>query len=143
MEILTFKSSDPISIVQDILIGFRPNLDLNTLQDEVQEMMTGGYRLIYIIDDITAEVAGFAGYRYLQTLKSGKMIYIDDLFTLAKYRGKGYAGALLGYIHQEAEQTGMKTVHLDSGFSRHDAHRLYLNKGYVIECLHFSRSFVL
>jgi hypothetical protein len=29
-------------------------------------------------------------------------------------------------------------VHLDTGFSRHDAHRLYLNKGFKLSCHHMS-----
>ncbi|MGY0035897.1 GNAT family N-acetyltransferase [Pedobacter sp. NJ-S-72] len=103
----------------------------------MSEMIEDGFHLIYIIDN--GEIAGFAGYRYIHKLLAGKTIYIDDLFTLPQYRGKGYAGALLNYIHKEAEATGMNKVELDSGPTRNDAHRLYLNSKYNISSMHFSR----
>jgi GNAT superfamily N-acetyltransferase len=65
---------------------------------------------------------------------------VDDLCTLPEFRGKGYAGALLDYIHQLAKETGKTCVVLDSGFQLHPAHRLYLNKGYVLSAHHFRKS---
>nr|WP_260171819.1 GNAT family N-acetyltransferase [Pedobacter cryoconitis] len=116
---------------------FRTNLSIDTYQQVLSEMIEDGFHLIYITDN--GEVAGFAGYRYIQKLFTGKTIYIDDLFTLPQYRGKGYAAALLDYIHEEAKATGMNKVELDSGPTRNDAHRLYLNHRYIISSMHFSR----
>ena len=75
----------------------------------------------------------------MQMLYSGEIIYIDDLSTLPEYRGKGYAGTLLDYLHKLAAENGKRAVHLDSGYHRNDAHRLYLNKGYKIASHHFAK----
>lgn len=137
MEILILKPTDDLSVFWNVLSTFRTNLVFETYQQQVLEMMEDGFHLIYIQDN--GEIAGFAGYRYMHKLISGKTIYIDDLFTLPQYRGKGYAAALLQYIHKEAEVTGMNKVELDSGPTRNDAHRLYLNHRYIISSMHFSR----
>ncbi len=81
-------------------------------------------------------------YRELTFLFSGKTIYIDDLTTLPAGRGKGYAGALLDFVIDQARQRGFDTVSLDSGHgeNRADAHRLYLNKRFRISSHHFSLS---
>ncbi|KIO77008.1 hypothetical protein TH53_11600 [Pedobacter lusitanus] len=137
MEILRLKPTDDLSAFWTILSTFRTNLSNETYKEVVSEMMEDGFHLIYILDNL--EIAAFAGYRYVQKLFTGKTIYIDDLFTLPTYRGKGYAASLLKYIHEEAEATGMNKVELDSGPTRNDAHRLYLNSGYIISSMHFSR----
>ncbi|MBS1936158.1 MAG: GNAT family N-acetyltransferase, partial [Bacteroidetes bacterium] len=80
------------------------------------------------------------GFRYLQFLYNGKHIYIDDLATLPSSRGKGYAGELLDYVINLAKEKGYKCVTLDSGYQRFDAHRLYLNKGFTLNCHHFSKN---
>ncbi|QNK64386.1 GNAT family N-acetyltransferase [Pedobacter sp. PAMC26386] len=137
MEILILKPTDDLSKLWNVLSAFRTNLVIDTYQQELSEMIEDGFHLIYISDNKV--IAGFAGYRYVHKLFTGKTIYIDDLFTLPQYRGKGYAAALLDYIHKEAEATGMNKVELDSGPTRNDAHRLYLNNRYIISSMHFSR----
>lgn len=79
-------------------------------------------------------------FRKLTLLFSGKTIYIDDLTTLPSARGKGYAGALLDFVIDQARQLGCQTVSLDSGHgpNRADAHRLYMNKRFRISSHHFS-----
>jgi hypothetical protein len=39
-----------------------------------------------------------------------------------------------------AKEKGLKTVALDSGYQRLDAHRLYLNKGFTLNAHHFSKN---
>ena len=80
-----------------------------------------------------------AGYRYQQYLYIGKHYYIDDLVTLESARGGGYAGALLDFIVAQAKEKGYNAVTLDSGHHRSTAHRLYLNKGFVISAHHFEK----
>jgi predicted GNAT family acetyltransferase len=60
--------------------------------------------MIYIKEDEIP--VAFAGFRNMHMLHSGKIIYIDDLSTLPQYRGKGYAGKLLDYLHNLAVETG-------------------------------------
>ena len=101
-------------------------------------MLTEGYTLAFIEEEGKAVAA--VGFRYLQFLYNGKHMYIDDLSTLPAYRGNGYAGKLLDFVVSTAKEKGYKAVTLDSGYQRFDAHRLYLNKGFTLNCHHFSKT---
>ena len=103
--------------------------------DLLPKMQEENYFLIYIEEN--NEAVSACGFRYLTTLFNGRYIYIDDLTTLPEGRGKGYAGKLFDFVIEKAKTEGLKAVHLDSGHHRHDAHRLYLNKGMKIVYHHF------
>ena len=129
------QSSDEIESCWEVVHALRPHLQKEMFLKEVTEMMTEGYQMICIKEDEIP--VAFAGFRNMHMLHSGKIIYIDDLSTLPQYRGRGYAGQLLDYLHNLAVETGKMAVHLDSGYHRNDAHRLYLNKGYKLGSHHF------
>ena len=118
--------------------ALRPHLIKEFFVPTVQEMILEGYTLAFIEED--AKAAAAVGFRYLQFLYNGKHFYIDDLSTLLEYRGKGYAGKLLDFVIEKAKANGYKTVALDSGYQRFDAHRLCLNKGFTLNCHHFSKT---
>lgn len=132
------NSSEEILKCWDVLLALRPHLIKESFVSTIQQMFTEGYQLAFIEADGLSVAA--VGYRYLQYLYNGKHIYIDDLSTLAEHRGKGYAAALLDFVEAQAKQQGYKAVTLDSGYTRNDAHRLYLNKGYTLVAHHFSKS---
>ena len=96
-----------------------------------------GYRLVASFADGTIVAAG--GFRRLNTLAWGDVLYIDDLVTLESHRGRGHAHRLLEWILAEARRLGCGQIHLDSAPHRHAAHRLYLNEGFHISTFHFSR----
>ncbi len=99
-----------------------------------------GYRLAAAVEDDGA-VSAVAGFRVLDTLAHGRVLYVDDLSTLPAARRRGHARALLDWCAQEAARLGCDGLHLDSavGPARLDAHRLYLNAGLRISSHHFSR----
>ena len=123
------------------LLTLRPHLT----EEKALEMLTeqrANDRLSVAFIDLGTDVPapGVITYREMTMLFSGKTIYIDDLSTLPDARGKGYAGALLDFVIEQARQLGFDTVSLDSGHgeNRSDAHRLYLNKRFRISSHHFS-----
>lgn len=129
------QSEKEIASCWDVVSTLRPHLVKEHFVQQIKEMQEEGYQLLYLPEK--DKVAAFAGYRNLHSLYHGKFIYVDDLCTLPEFRGKGYAGALLDYIHLLARDTDKSAVVLDSGFTLHDAHRLYLNKGYKLSAHHF------
>jgi GNAT superfamily N-acetyltransferase len=137
MEIKIAKSDEDILKCRNVLFELRPHLDKNSFLPTIKEMFTEGYRLAFIEENNEAVAA--IGFRYMQYLYNGKHFYIDDLVTLPSHRGKSYAGKLLDYVIEKAKQEGFKTVTLDSGYQRFNAHRLYLNKGFTLNCHHFSK----
>lgn len=113
----------------------RPHLsDEKDFVIRVKNQQKSGFTLKFI-KEANAAVA-CAGYRVLETLAWGKIIYIDDLITRESGRGKGYAKLLLQYIEEQAKQFGCNEIHLDTGYKRHDAHRLYLKHGFKFICHH-------
>lgn len=102
---------------------------------QVQRQMQQGYKLIFIEQEVVRAVSG---YRYLEFLAWGKVLYIDDLVTDSSNRKNGYASTLVDFLFSEAKKEQCDQVHLDSGPLRHDAHRLYLSLGFKITGHHFS-----
>lgn len=116
----------------------RPHLDETSFAELVKEMMREGYRMAFIEGE-NGYAESVIGFRYLQFLFNGKHFYIDDLSTLPEARGKGHGGKLIDFVCDLAREKGYQYVTLDSGHHRHDAHRLYLNKGFTIASHHFSK----
>jgi GNAT superfamily N-acetyltransferase len=139
MKLINIASAEEAAPGFELMLEFRPNLEREDLKEKLNQMLAEGYKLVYCVDETDDKIAGFIGFRHLHMLLNGRIVYIDDLFVLSQYRGRGYAGALLDHVHQQAEKEGLDAVHLDSGPTRTDAHRLYLNKGYTIRCMHFAR----
>lgn len=141
MNFITAKTSQQVAFCKDVLFAFRTNLEEDTYIDKVIKMIEDErFHLVYIPTDDQSKAAAFIGYRVMHTLRTGWMIYIDDLYTDPVYRGRGYAGALLDYVDCQADAGAIPSVHLDSGYMLHDAHRLYLNKNYVLACNHFAKN---
>lgn len=103
---------------------------------QVLRQQVEGYRLVCLQED--GVVKALAGFRFLEFLAWGKVLYIDDLITDVQAREKGSGGKLLKWVIDEAKRVGCHQVHLDSGPQRHDAHRLYMNHGFKIIGYHFS-----
>lgn len=100
-----------------------------------------GYRLTGAFEDARTDAAAVAGYRVMETLAYGRILYLDDLSTLPDARGKGHARALLDWLDAEAVRLGCVALHLDSGVgpARFTAHRQYLKHGMNITAHHFAR----
>lgn len=130
-----------VEFCKDAILEFRPEVAPETVVDQVFKMITEeGYELAFLPNADNTRAGAFIGYRKLNMLRTGPIIYVDDLFTFAECRKQGFAGALLDYVTRQATEEGMKSVHLDSGYTLHPAHRLYLNKGYYLACNHFAKA---
>jgi len=146
MDIRTAKTPEEILLCWEVMHELRPHLVREEFLPLVTEMIREGYVLAYIPEADPdggapgGRAAAAVGFRYLRFLLHGEHIYIDDLSTLPEHRGKGYAGALLDHVFSLAAEKGLKVVTLDSGPARHDAHRLYLNRGFSLSSYHFVRA---
>ena len=132
------ETDDEIRRCFPALKVLRPHLNEATFLPQVRRQQQAGYCLVGI-NGSQGGAAAVAGYRQLEFLAWGRVLYIDDLITLPEARGQGHGGRLLGWLVARAVDLGCDEVHLDSGYQRYDAHRLYLNKGFDLACHHFSR----
>jgi GNAT superfamily N-acetyltransferase len=107
--------------------------------DEVQR--PAGYRLVGVFEPPSQEAAAVAGFRLLDNLHVGRFLYVDDLSTAPDARRRGHGRRLLDWLAEEARRLDCRQLQLDSGvgLDRADAHRLYLNAGFVISSHHFAK----
>jgi GNAT superfamily N-acetyltransferase len=102
------------------------------------ELRPGGYRLVGVFEDPEEDATAAAGFRVGRSLAWGRYLYVDDLVSLPRVRGRGHGRALLDWLRDRAREEGCGQVHLDSGTARHGAHRFYLAAGMVIPAFHFT-----
>ena len=122
-----------------VFAHLRPHLDLATFVARVRAQRAEGYKIIFIEKE--GKIVSAAGYRVLLFLAWGRVLYIDDLITHPESKRTGFGGALLDWLIEEGRRLECDEVHLDTGYQRHDAHRLYLNKGFKMVCHHMSIDF--
>ena len=103
--------------------------------ERVQRQDKQGYFLAFVESD--DEIRAVAGYRFLDTLFSGKKLYVDDLVTRERDRSRGFGGKLLDWLVEQAREQGCKILDLDSGVQRFEAHRFYFSKRMSISSYHF------
>jgi GNAT superfamily N-acetyltransferase len=101
----------------------------------VRELMTDGYRLAYLRDEI--QVVCVAGFKISKNLFFGKHLYAEDLSTLESERSKDYGKQMMAWLRNLAAAEGCNAIHLDSGVQRHRAHKFYLNRNMNIASYHF------
>jgi GNAT superfamily N-acetyltransferase len=101
----------------------------------VQGQQSQGYLLAFV--QAEGEVRAVAGYRYLESLFSGKFLYVDDLVTLPADRSRGFGGKLLDWLIEQAQANHCENLELDSGVQRFDAHRFYFLNRMSISSYHF------
>ena len=136
-EILFAKTDAEIAACFPTFKFLRPHLVEAEFVPRVRKQQTQGYAILYIAEQV-GDVAACAGFRFIDMLYSGRQLYIDDLITRPTSRQSGYAGQLLDWLIAHARETHCDQVHLDSGYQRNDAHRLYLNKKFLLASHHFS-----
>jgi GNAT superfamily N-acetyltransferase len=133
-------ATEQIQSCYRVMRQLRPHLtDEQAFVLQVQRQFTQGYLMAYAQEG--EQVRAVAGYRMLEFLAWGKVLYIDDLVTGEDARRNGYGGKLLQWVIGQGRNAKCDQIHLDSGPLRHDAHRLYLNHGFKIIGHHFALNF--
>jgi GNAT superfamily N-acetyltransferase len=112
----------------------RPHLEQGGFLAQVRRQQKECYQILALKHD--GVIKSVAGFRLAEFLAWGKVLYIDDLATLPGETSQGFAGALLDWLIAYAKAKGCQGVHLDTGYARHAAHRLYLRKGLQLNCHH-------
>ena len=117
-----------------VLHALRPHLVQHEFLSRIRRQQQQGYRLLALSHE--GRVKSLAGFRLTEFLAWGKVLYIDDFATLEAERGRGYGSAVLDWLIDHAREQRCTAVHLDTGYARHAAHRVYLRKGFQPSCHH-------
>jgi len=136
-KIFLVKTDEDIGACFDAFKVLRPHIkSREEFVSQVHRQQTQSYEIVAVKTDNKVESA--AGFRFSEFLAWGKILYLDDLTTLPESRGNGYGVMLMDWLIDHAKSKGCQALHLDTGYSRHAAHRLYLKKGLEIKSHHLS-----
>jgi GNAT superfamily N-acetyltransferase len=124
-----------------VMVQLRSHLTLEEFCARVQRQCQQGYQIAYVHgQNDFANVKAVAGFRLMEMLSHGSILYVDDLVTAEGDRSQGYGAALLDWLAEYALAQGCEALHLDSGVQRSHAHRFYFRQGLTISAFHFQRS---
>lgn len=117
-------------------------LRLHLKEEEYLEVMRrlqrSGYRVAFA--DEEGEVRCVAGFRVTEFLAYGRFLYVDDLVTVEDVRSEGHGRRMLNWLVGVAREQGCKSLHLDPGVQRHEAHGFYSREKMNIFAYHFARA---
>lgn len=136
IEIACAETDAQIQACFPVFQALRPHLAAAEFLPRVRCQQAQSYRILALWHQ--GQVKSVAGFRVGDFLAWGRVLYIDDLATLPGHTRQGFAGALLDWLFAHARARGCQAVHLDSGYARHAAHRLYLHKGMRMVSHHFA-----
>lgn len=130
------ESDEQILSTSEVMRQLRPHIEARDYLSIVRRMMASdGYRLAAVRD--AGVVRAVAGYRFMEMLYCGRILYVDDLITDERGRSRGYGNCLLNWLKEEARSRNCGELHLDSGVHRGQAHRFYFREEMVINAFHF------
>jgi GNAT superfamily N-acetyltransferase len=130
------ETDEHIAATYDVMRQLRPHLSREEYVPLVRGLMASdGFRLAALADE--GQVRAVAGYRYMNMLYCGRILYLDDLVSDEHARSRGYGKRLLDWLKDEARREGCTELQLISKTIREQAHRFYFREGFGIECFHF------
>jgi GNAT superfamily N-acetyltransferase len=138
-EIFIANSDQEINGCFSAFKELRPQLLLEGFVPQVRRQQLQGYQILAFRHEGLIKSA--AGFRISEFLAWGKILYIDDLTTLVSARSNGFADQLMDWLINHAREQQCKGLHLDTGYARHNAHRLYLRKKLLLTSHHMSLEF--
>lgn len=121
-----------------VLRELRPHLTSAALAEVYAEGHPQGLRFLAAYSD--DRCVGVAGWRLVATTAQLRKLYVDDLVTTSSERSRGVGAQLLAELSRRAVTAGCRTLELDSGVQRADAHRFSMREGLTISSFHFRRA---
>lgn len=119
-----------------LFVILRPHLTPEEFQRRLEVQAAEGYSVVYMEQDGAIAVA--SGCRVMSFMAWGRVFYVDDLVSDPDKRRGGLGGAMLDWLIAEGKRRECDEMHLDTGYQRQDAHRLYLRKGMLFAGHHMS-----
>lgn len=136
MIIQNAETDEQVAATFDVMHQLRPHLERDGYVPLVRDLMASdGFRLAALSDG--GAVRAVAGYRFMNMLYCGRILYLDDLVADERVRSRGYGRALLDWLKEEGRREGCSELQLISRTTREQAHRFYFREEFGIECFHF------
>ena len=121
-----------------VMAQLRSHLREGEFANRVLQQRQAGYQLALLETEGADQVVkAVAGFRIVENLAHGRLLYIDDLVTDKEARSHGYGQALYAWLENHAKQQGCLSIQLDSGLQRAATHRFYFRSGLSISAFRF------
>lgn len=136
MTIEIAETDEQIAATYDVMRQLRAHLAREAYVPAIRALMASdGFRLAALTDE--GQVRALAGYRFMNMLYCGRILYVDDLVSDESARSRGYGRRMMDWLKDEARREGCAELQLISRTTREQAHRFYFREGLGIECFHF------
>ncbi|HET7463467.1 MAG TPA: GNAT family N-acetyltransferase [Longimicrobium sp.] len=131
------ETDEQILATREVMLQLRPHLAPDEYVARVRRLMeTERFHLLAGVED--GVVRAVAGFRFMDLLYCGRILYVDDLVTDEAARSAGWGARLLEWMRWRAEAEECAELHLDSRVTRARAHRFYFRQGMEITAFHFA-----
>lgn len=115
--------------VFEVLSQLRTELDYDEFEDLIYEMRSMEYKMLGIMDN--ERLIAYAGVAIQTNLYHKRHLFVFDLVTDEKHRGRGYGKMMIEYLGDFARISMCENIVLSSGCSREKAHKFYEKNGFV------------
>lgn len=105
MSIRIAQTDEEILACYPVVSQLRPHLDRDHFLEQVWRQTDAGYRLAFL--EVDGSPVTIAGFRILEKLSSGRVLYVDDLVTDSSARSEGYGARVLEWLKTGAQREGL------------------------------------
>jgi len=122
----------------DLVKQLRVALSYKEFEDLIYDMREMEYKMIGIFDN--EKLITYAGVSVQTNLYHKRHLYVYELVTDEKYRGKKYGKMMLEYLHDYAKMGMCENIVLSSNLQREKAHQFYEKYGFSKKSFVFLKS---
>lgn len=108
----TLTTDDDVRCAFPLMAALRDRIREDTFLAEIRRQQRDGYELIGGYDG--DRLVTLAGIRRSHTLSRGEHLFVDDLVTDERVRGKGYGTQTIAWLKARARGDGVPRIYLDS-----------------------------
>jgi GNAT superfamily N-acetyltransferase len=126
LTIRELTSNDDLGAAFPLMSQLRNRITAENFVPQLRLQQSTGYQLIGAFAD--GQLVALAGIRRSITLARGPHMFVDDLVSDERARGRGYGRTLLAWVEARAAGEGLMRVYLDS---RETAKGFYERAGYT------------
>ena len=113
----------------EVLSQLRSELSYREFEDLIYDMRHMDYKMIGIFED--ENLITYAGVAIQTNLYHKRHLYVYDLVTDSKNRGKGYGQMMLDYLADYSKMGMCENIVLSSEFEKSDEHKFYEKHGFI------------
>lgn len=124
----------------DVVKQLRLELTYQEFEDLIYDMRHMEYKMFGIME--AEELIAYAGVAVQTNLYHKRHLYIFDLVTDEKLRGKGYGNMMLDFLQDYAKTCMCENIVLSSGFEKEKAHLFYEKHGFKKKSFVFLKNIV-